>query len=364
MQETQETRVWPLGGGHGNPLQYSCLGNPMDRGAWQVTVRRVAKSWTQLKRLSTHAGGLLSRQLQQPLCQMASLCSSTSSLYTSPFYSVPTKDAPTCLLVSSCVWPTEIIGRRWERGRVRQRFLCSPPQLSSAPPTKSLSSSPHRMLPAHFDNHSLLWGPYTLAAPQRSQFECAYSYSEFYLHRLIRHQSLETPDCPACCFVTGSASNEVAEQWTQSVCPPQCSAWIAPGSMFKQCLYCWLQLPERNQMVLWAKASHWAICSFWITAFLVWWKIITEPDIYTKFYSITFSTFYLRVHLKLDACPEENSWIQSLSYFFLRQVMTELSSGHNSWWRSFPWTIFMKLMKLVYLGSANSLLFSEWVHYL
>ena len=33
-----------LGGGHGNPLQYSCLENPMDRGAWQGTVREVAKS--------------------------------------------------------------------------------------------------------------------------------------------------------------------------------------------------------------------------------------------------------------------------------------------------------------------------------
>ena len=31
------------GGGHGNPLQYSCLENPMDRGAWQSTVHRVAK---------------------------------------------------------------------------------------------------------------------------------------------------------------------------------------------------------------------------------------------------------------------------------------------------------------------------------
>ena len=29
------------GGGHGNPLQYSCLGNPMERGAWQATVHRV-----------------------------------------------------------------------------------------------------------------------------------------------------------------------------------------------------------------------------------------------------------------------------------------------------------------------------------
>ena len=43
------------GGGHGNPLQYSCLENSMDRGAWQVTVRRMAKSRTRLKQLSKHA---------------------------------------------------------------------------------------------------------------------------------------------------------------------------------------------------------------------------------------------------------------------------------------------------------------------
>ena len=34
------------GGGHGNPLQDSCLENPMDRGAWQAAVHRVTKSWT------------------------------------------------------------------------------------------------------------------------------------------------------------------------------------------------------------------------------------------------------------------------------------------------------------------------------
>ena len=33
------------GGGHGNPLQFSCLENPMDRRAWQATVHGVAKSW-------------------------------------------------------------------------------------------------------------------------------------------------------------------------------------------------------------------------------------------------------------------------------------------------------------------------------
>ena len=36
------------GGGNGNPLQYSCLKNPMDRGAWHATVHGVTKSWTRL----------------------------------------------------------------------------------------------------------------------------------------------------------------------------------------------------------------------------------------------------------------------------------------------------------------------------
>ena len=42
------------GGGHGNPLQYSCLENPMDRGAWHV--HRVTKSQTRLKRLGMQTG--------------------------------------------------------------------------------------------------------------------------------------------------------------------------------------------------------------------------------------------------------------------------------------------------------------------
>ena len=48
MQETEETRVPSLdwggspGGGNGNSLQYSCLENPVDRGAWQATVHRAA----------------------------------------------------------------------------------------------------------------------------------------------------------------------------------------------------------------------------------------------------------------------------------------------------------------------------------
>ena len=38
------------GGGNGSPLQYSCLGNPMNRGAWQV--HRVAKEWDKTERLN------------------------------------------------------------------------------------------------------------------------------------------------------------------------------------------------------------------------------------------------------------------------------------------------------------------------
>ena len=58
MQETEETRDLSLGredspgGEHGNPLQYSCLENPTDRGTWWATVHGVTKSRTQLKRLS------------------------------------------------------------------------------------------------------------------------------------------------------------------------------------------------------------------------------------------------------------------------------------------------------------------------
>ena len=37
------------GEGHGNPLQFACLDNPMDRGAWQATAHRVAQSQTRLK---------------------------------------------------------------------------------------------------------------------------------------------------------------------------------------------------------------------------------------------------------------------------------------------------------------------------
>ena len=41
------------GEGNGDPLQYSCLGNPMDRGPWQVAVHRVSKNWIRLSDSTT-----------------------------------------------------------------------------------------------------------------------------------------------------------------------------------------------------------------------------------------------------------------------------------------------------------------------
>ena len=64
------------GGGHSNPLQYSFLENPMDRGDWWATAHRVTKSQTRLKRLSSSSsskhtqrgfpGGASSKE---PACQ-------------------------------------------------------------------------------------------------------------------------------------------------------------------------------------------------------------------------------------------------------------------------------------------------------
>ena len=48
FQVKASDKTWPTGEGNGNPLQYSCLENPMDRGAWQTLVHRVTKSQTWL----------------------------------------------------------------------------------------------------------------------------------------------------------------------------------------------------------------------------------------------------------------------------------------------------------------------------
>ena len=69
------------GEGSGNPLQYSCLENPMDRGAWWAAVHRAAESWTHLKGLSMHTHTpLLIRKLTEGWCE-ACCCSSVPWSY-------------------------------------------------------------------------------------------------------------------------------------------------------------------------------------------------------------------------------------------------------------------------------------------
>ena len=55
-----------FGGGHGNPLQYSCLVNPIDRAAWWATVHRVTENQTQVKCLSMHSSKLLVQNFEFP----------------------------------------------------------------------------------------------------------------------------------------------------------------------------------------------------------------------------------------------------------------------------------------------------------
>ena len=69
------------GGWHSHPLQYSCLENPLYRGAWQATVHRVAKSWTWLRQLSTHACTQVEKDSGY-LARIAFLVSSIASIQT------------------------------------------------------------------------------------------------------------------------------------------------------------------------------------------------------------------------------------------------------------------------------------------
>ena len=73
-----------LGGGHGNPLQYSCLENSTNRGAWRTPVRGVTKSWIWLKWLSTHT---LCTQWQSKIQSLSTGFSHLS--YTVSFHFLP-----------------------------------------------------------------------------------------------------------------------------------------------------------------------------------------------------------------------------------------------------------------------------------
>ena len=84
MQEMQEIQVQSLGledspgGGNGHVLQFSCLENPTDRGAWWATVHGVAKSQTRLS-THTHAHNLLCEEEKTYAAGSAATCGSNCS---------------------------------------------------------------------------------------------------------------------------------------------------------------------------------------------------------------------------------------------------------------------------------------------
>ena len=87
LPATQETQVLSLGqedgAGHGNSLQYSCLENSMDRGAWQATVHGVAKSWTaEQPTLSLH---FLFRELRSQTPHDATITKNRTTIQQFPF---------------------------------------------------------------------------------------------------------------------------------------------------------------------------------------------------------------------------------------------------------------------------------------
>ena len=115
-----------LGGGHGNPLQYTCLENPMDRGTWQATVHSVIRSWTQPKWLSMHAKNMFScvRNCQTVFPSSCNICIPTSNEWefllatSSPVFGVVSVaglgHSNKCTLISHCYFnfhfPEDICG--------------------------------------------------------------------------------------------------------------------------------------------------------------------------------------------------------------------------------------------------------------
>ena len=94
------------GGGHGNPLQYSCLGNPMDGGSWQTTVHGVAKSRTQLKK--QHSTAQQSRKTV--LCSHKTQESPSARLWLLKLWHFPFRELKRCRAENDVC----LVGSLWE----------------------------------------------------------------------------------------------------------------------------------------------------------------------------------------------------------------------------------------------------------
>ena len=73
-----------IGEGNGNPLQYSCLENPRDGGAWWAAIYGVAQSWTRLKWLSSSSSRLVITFLPRSKCLLISWLQSLSAVILEP----------------------------------------------------------------------------------------------------------------------------------------------------------------------------------------------------------------------------------------------------------------------------------------
>ena len=108
------------GEGNGSPLQYSCMGNPMDRGAWWAIVHGIAESWAGLKRLSNNSsevGRSLERlEVDTVLVWLSGQGGDCSQM---PSFCGTHKDARFCSKSSRRHWTVS------RRGGLKPRGLCS-----------------------------------------------------------------------------------------------------------------------------------------------------------------------------------------------------------------------------------------------
>ena len=106
------------GGGHGNPLQYSYLGNPMNRGSWKATVRRVTKShrW-----LSTHTPKIFQdNAIKRPFAKGMGFCQ--WFLFGFSFFSLEVSDIKESVaeFIQNCI-PMQLCHRS-----KTQKIYCNP----------------------------------------------------------------------------------------------------------------------------------------------------------------------------------------------------------------------------------------------
>ena len=122
------------GGGHGNPVQYSCLKNPMDRGAWRATFHTVTKSWTQVKQLSMHTGeSYAAAAAARSLQSCPTLCDPIDG-------SPPGSPVPGILQARTLDWVAISFSNAWTwKGKVKSR---SRVRLSETPWTAAYQAPP------------------------------------------------------------------------------------------------------------------------------------------------------------------------------------------------------------------------------